>query len=212
MPTDSQLFDILQKLADSLDALKAEVKALSDKVNGPTAPPQPPNTPPNSWLDVFRKVWKTPLIDEWDASWGPFPWNKDGIITVANPISVGVTSADQKSFIVKLARWGFAPSDPATPTAWNLTDLQKVWNNVNFILKMSEEDWQNSIYAKYNIEPDLVAFLTYVEHFDPTNPWSNFGTDTNRPDKLQDMSLDKVLARDYFNTHQGGGPGQGGGN
>lgn len=203
MPTDNQLLDILQKLADSLEALKSEVKALSDKVNGPVTPTPSPNA---TWVDVFRETWALPKIAEWPANWGPFPWNKDGVITEAKPLKVGVDSADQTALIIKFAKWGFAPSNPVTPSAWNLTDLQTVWNNLGFLLAMDEEAWQASIYAKYNIEPDLVAFLTCVEHYDPKNPWTAFGTDANRPDKLQNENLAHILKRDYFNTNPGGTP------
>lgn len=205
MPTDTQLLDILQKLADALESLKAEVKTLSEKVNGSTPSEPPTPTPTASWVDVFRSTWALPGLSDWPAEWGTFPWNKDGIISVAQPLKLGVESADQTALIIKLAKWGFAPSNPVTPTAWNLTDLQAVWTKLKVLLDMDEEAWQASIYAKYNIEPDAVAFLTCVEHFDPRNPWTNFGTDTNRPDKLSGENLAHILKRDYFRTGQIGG-------
>lgn len=210
MPTDSQLLDILQKLADALEALKAEVKIISDKVNGTVTPV--PASPSDSWVDVFRKVWQPQPLNEWPAEWGAFPWNKDGLITEANPLSVGVESADQKALIIKFAKWGFSPANPVTPSAWTLAELKVRQSKLKALLDMTEEEWQSSTYAKNNVEPDLIAFLTCLGQFNPFDPSDtrNFGTSPNRIDKLQNENLDHILKRDYFNTHQGGGPGQGG--
>lgn len=210
MPTDNQLLDILQKLADALEALKAEVKAISDKVNGTVTPT--PESPIDSWVDVFRKVWQVQPISEWPTEWGAFPWNKYGVITEAVPLKVGVESETQKALIIKFAKWGFSPGNPVSPSAWSLSDLYARQRKLKDLLSWDEAAWENSVYAKNNVEPDLVAFLTCLGQFDPTDPMDtkNFGTSPNRLDKLQNENLDHILKRDYFNTHQGGGPGQGG--
>lgn len=195
-----ELLEILQKIADRLELLENAVKGIQK----PAEPPVTPSPSP-SWVEAFRASWRRPKPEEWPSSWGSYPFDQDG-----NPkgirIPVSLADPSQLELARQLARWGFGPM--GNVAIWSASESETKWNRMKALFEMDESAWMGSPYAKHNVEPDLVAFLTCVGQFNPFDPYDgeHFGTGSNRVDKLANYNLADYIRKNYFNYGSGGTP------
>jgi len=201
---NEELLAILQSIALELSALKTAVKALQDSTGKPVEPsPSPAPTP--SWVDVFRSSWGKPASSEWPNSWGSWPFDDQGN-PVGIRIPVSASDPGQTALVRNLARWGFGPT--GNVAVWSKAERDQIWKRMEFLFRMTEEEWNASEFAKLNVEPDLIAFLTCLNQFNPEDPYDglHFGTSSNRLDHLEDKSFSGYLKSSYFNKPSGGTP------